>query len=298
MQHLRHLILERLDHMRVGVANRGHCDPGAKVQQSSPIGVEEVGPFAPHKGMRAFAIGGHQCLGHGIAPLLLQVQEGGEYLGSERLCQQFPQLLLKFAIMDLYQSALAYTARYATSKENLRRVLWRKLRRAAMRNGEEAPDKVTAEAEITSIVKRLESIGAVDDQAYASAQLRMLQAKGTSARAIHAKLSAKGVPKDMIAAILETNTPEEDEKAAAARYAKRRRLGPFRHQDSSPEQRQKDLAALCRAGFPFQIAVAIIDSTYKILNFQEQVTGSNGESGYRHRFAQIRFHRRKSLKLL
>ncbi len=100
--------------------------------------------------------------------------------------------------MDLYQAALAYSARYATSKENLRRVLWRKLRRAAYRNGEEDPDPALAEAEISAIIKRLEEIGAVNDDTYARAQLRTLQARGTSARAIRAKLAAKGVPSAIV----------------------------------------------------------------------------------------------------
>lgn len=162
--------------------------------------------------------------------------------------------------MDLYQAALAYTARYATTKENLRRVLWRKLRRAAMRNDEAMPDPGAAEAEIASIVNRLEKIGAVDDQVYANAQLRTLQARGTSLRAIRAKLAAKGVPSELVSRLLESNTPEEDERSAATRYAQRRRLGPYREREAPPEQRQKDLAAMCRAGFSYNVAAAVMDA--------------------------------------
>lgn len=162
--------------------------------------------------------------------------------------------------MDLYQAALAYTARYATTKENLRRVLWRKLRRAAVRSGEEMPDAGATEAEIASIVKRLEKIGAVDDQIYANAQLRALQARGTSSRAIRAKLAAKGVPAGIVSTLLESETPDEDERAAATRYAQRRRLGPYREREASPEQRQKDLAAMCRAGFSYNIAASVMET--------------------------------------
>ena len=162
--------------------------------------------------------------------------------------------------MDLYQAALAYTARYATSKENLRRVLWRKLHRAALRNDQEPPETAVIEPEITAIIARLESIGAVDDQVYARAQFRTLQSRGTSFRAIRARLANKGVPAGIITALLASDTPEEDERTAATRYAKRRRLGPFRERETTPERRQKDLAALCRAGFSFSIASMVIDT--------------------------------------
>ncbi len=162
--------------------------------------------------------------------------------------------------MDLYQAALAYTARYATSKENLWRVLWRKLRRAAARRGEEIAESAAVDAEITTIIIRLENIGAVNDECYAKAQLRTLKACGTSARAIRAKLTAKGVPAGMIASLPASGSPEEDERAAAARYAQRRRLGPYWDGHSMPEQRRKDLAALCRAGFGFSVALEVIDT--------------------------------------
>jgi regulatory protein len=160
--------------------------------------------------------------------------------------------------MDLYQAALAYTARYATSKENLRRVLWRKLRRHARRAGEEEPDATAAEAEIASVIKRLEDIGAVDDRSYGETLVRTLKARGTSARAVRAKLAAKGVPPAIAEDLLRSPAPESEERAAAARYAERRRLGPYRKGGLSPDQRNKDLAAMCRAGFSFSIALEII----------------------------------------
>jgi regulatory protein len=209
--------------------------------------------------MRAFAICGHQCLGHGIAPLLLQVEEAGEYLGSKGWCQQFLQLSPKFRMMDLYQAALAYTARYATSKENLRRVLWRKLQRAAYRDDGPPPPEAASEAEISRIINHLENIGAVDDRSYAQSQLRTLKARGTSARAIRAKLQAKGVPARLIADLLAESSTGDSERQAAIRYAQRRRLGPYRKSALSPEQRQKDLAALCRAGFAYATAISVFD---------------------------------------
>ena len=176
--------------------------------------------------------------------------------------------------MDLYQAALAYTARYATSKENLRQVLWRKLRRAAFRSGEPEPPVADTEAEIANIISRLERIGAVDDHAYAETLLRTLTARGTSVKAIRAKLQAKGVPATLIADLITASASAESEYQAALRYARRRRLGPYRQLPVTPERRQKDLAALCRAGFAYSTAICVVDSGSDILEVPPE--GSDG----------------------
>jgi len=54
--------------------------------------------------------------------------------------------------------------------------------------------------------------------------------------------------------------------AAAAAYARRRRLGPFRRPDQRDEKRDKDLAALARQGFGYDTATRIIDSDLDHLN--------------------------------
>jgi regulatory protein len=175
--------------------------------------------------------------------------------------------------MDLYQAALRYVARYATSKEHLRRVLRRRLARAARLDPLAAPAPNVAEAAIAAVISRLERIGAVDDDAFAAAQVRMLRAQGRSSRAIRARLAAKGVSASAVEPLLAAedraadpsaypaDNPTAAERSAARRYARRRRLGPFRSGTASgPEQRQKDLAALCRAGFAYDTALAVIDS--------------------------------------
>ena len=47
---------------------------------------------------------------------------------------------------------------------------------------------------------------------------------------------------------------------AAARYARRRRLGPFRAAPEREERRQRDLAALARAGFAYDVARRVIEA--------------------------------------
>ncbi|HTH17687.1 MAG TPA: regulatory protein RecX, partial [Magnetospirillum sp.] len=57
---------------------------------------------------------------------------------------------------------------------------------------------------------------------------------------------------------LAEDVPEPD-LAAAIRLAKKRRLGPFRLSDRD-EMRQKDLAALARAGFDFDTCRQVIEA--------------------------------------
>jgi regulatory protein len=53
---------------------------------------------------------------------------------------------------------------------------------------------------------------------------------------------------------------ERDDDTAAWRYARRRRLGPYRTKERA-EKRERDVAALCRAGFGFSLAAKVIDGS-------------------------------------
>ena len=108
----------------------------------------------------------------------------------------------------------------------------------------------------------MERAGVLDDRTYATARALSLHRRGASARAIRANLLAKGVPGDLIDEALGALSEEaaEAELAAAVTYARRRRLGPFRDTDARPEARQKDLAALSRAGFSYGVALKVVDA--------------------------------------
>ena len=58
---------------------------------------------------------------------------------------------------------------------------------------------------------------------------------------------------------LTSGAGDDWEEEAALSYARRRRLGPFRMPyDDSWERRQKDLAAMARAGFGFGLSKKIL----------------------------------------
>ena len=153
----------------------------------------------------------------------------------------------------LERAALAYLERFASSAQNLARVLKRKVeRRCRLR----AEDPAPFIALIEDVVARAVRGGLVDDRRYAEGRVASLRRRGGSARGIGAKLAAKGVARETVAAVLVGG--EDDELAAAHALARRRRLGPYRTGDRAAF-REKDLAALARAGFGFAIARRIVD---------------------------------------
>jgi regulatory protein len=152
---------------------------------------------------------------------------------------------------------MAYLERYASSADNLRRVLRRKVDKRCRLRGEE-PDGFYPL--IGEVVERATRAGLLDDTRYADAKVATLRRRGGSARAIGAKLAAKGVGRETIAAALggEDRDPHADEEAAAHAFARRRKLGPYRPGERAP-YRDKDMAALARAGFPYAIVRRVIE---------------------------------------
>lgn len=153
----------------------------------------------------------------------------------------------------LRRAALAYLERYAVPAAQLERVLLRKVDRSCRHHGD---DPGAFRAAVDAIVVSCVAAGLVDDRRFAEARAHSLRRKGRSARAVAAGLAAKGVGRDLIA---ETVVADDADELAAARIAARRkRLGPWSRGDRSA-LRQKQIAALARAGFSLAIARAVID---------------------------------------
>ncbi|MEN3791556.1 RecX family transcriptional regulator [Fulvimarina sp. MAC3] len=146
-----------------------------------------------------------------------------------------------------------YLERYATSTENFRRVLTRKVRRRMMLREENEADHSQL---IDAVTARFAELGFLDDVGFAEAKMRSLRRRGVSSRMVEAKLAEKGVERGVIEAV--TAEDETTESEAARAYAKRRRLGPWRLRHRI-ERRDRDVAAMMRAGFPYGLAVEVVD---------------------------------------
>ena len=147
--------------------------------------------------------------------------------------------------------ALHYLERYASSAENLRRVLTRQVHRRS-------PEAVPAVAPmIVALVARYRDSGLLDDAAYAAARVQALHRRGESMRAMRARLAAKGVPAaDVADAVSRLRAVERDpDLAAACAFARRRRLGPFRR---SAANHARELGAFAQAGFSRRVAEAVL----------------------------------------
>jgi len=147
--------------------------------------------------------------------------------------------------------ALGYLGRYASSAENLRRILTRRARRYSPEAARRAAGLIEA------IVTRYRESGLLDDAAYAAARAASLQRRGDSLKAIRARLAAKGVAGEVAAEAISSlrEGAMDPDLAAACAFARRRRLGPFRR---AAADRQRELAAFARGGFSRRVAEAVL----------------------------------------
>jgi regulatory protein len=150
--------------------------------------------------------------------------------------------------------ALAYLGRFASSAENLRRMLLRRVRKRLPENREAASHAATL---IEGLVARYRASGLIDDAAYAAGRARSRSRRGQSLRTIRPGLAAKGVGSEDSEAAIDALRGEggNPDVAAGCAFARRRRLGPFRRTSGD---RDKDLAAFARAGFARRTAEAVL----------------------------------------
>lgn len=158
----------------------------------------------------------------------------------------------------LERAALHYLERYASSSANLRRILMRRVLRSAEAHGTD-PDE--GARTIDALIARYQETGLLDDAGYSRMRAESLHRRGASARMTRMKLAAKGVAATDIDAALDAlaETVKEPDLAAAVNYARRRRLGPWRRTDRA-DYRERDLAALGRQGFAYDIAGRVVDA--------------------------------------
>jgi regulatory protein len=162
---------------------------------------------------------------------------------------------------SLERAALHYLERFASSAENLRRVLLRKVERAARHH--EDIDREAAAGWIDDLIARYRRTGLLDDKVYAEARTTSLHRRGASVRKIRLSLAQKGVAATTVEAALEDlgeRVEGDVELQAAIALARRRRLGVYRLAAARADYRDRDLAALARAGFSYDIARRVIEA--------------------------------------
>lgn len=163
----------------------------------------------------------------------------------------------------LRQAAFYYLQRFAATEASLVRVLEGKIKRAL---GPDADREELAQwGEVArKVAQSCLELGLVDDRSYARARARRLHRQGKPLQRIGGMLAEKGVGAadvdHALEALAEECGPALDLRAAIV-FARRRRLGPFaRERSDDPDLRRKALAAFGRAGFPYNLAVQVLDA--------------------------------------
>lgn len=160
----------------------------------------------------------------------------------------------------LENAALFYLQKYASSSGNLRRVLMNKVRRSCKFHETDVEPSIQ---QVDDLIARYERSGLLNDKQYAEVKVKSLRRRGLSRRAVLEKLQIKGLSpaqiKNALAETEEENSEDEDpEFTAALALARRKKLGPFRKESGRADFMKKDMAALGRAGFSFEIARKVI----------------------------------------
>jgi regulatory protein len=165
----------------------------------------------------------------------------------------------KVSAASLENAALYYLGRFATSSENLRQVLERRIMRAAKHHD---TDVEACTQLVGDLIRRYLESGILNDGIYAQTQAASMNRRGKSLRAIRVRLRQKAVSSDTIDDAFAVLTGEvgQPDLAAAIAYARKRRLGPYRRDTGKPENPDNELAALARAGFSYSLALRIVEA--------------------------------------
>lgn len=151
--------------------------------------------------------------------------------------------------LRLEELALAYVARFATSRGKLTAYLARKLRERGWEDEGEAP--------VEAIAARFVANGYIDDEAYARAKSGSLLRRGYGARRVSQALGAAGIDGEVRESV---RAGEGELRHAALALARKRRFGPFAPAPPDRAVREKQLAAMLRAGHALDSARELVNA--------------------------------------
>lgn len=139
--------------------------------------------------------------------------------------------------------ALRYVERFATTRGKLADYLRRKIRE----RGWDGPP-----ADPAALAQRMAELGYVDDRSFAAARAGAMARRGLGRRRIDGALRQAGVveeDRDALAPDIAGGAVD-----AALAFARRRRIGPWGTGDADRAVREKQVAAMLRAGHGFDLA--------------------------------------------
>lgn len=187
-----------------------------------------------------------------------RAKEGEAKPTTQRMTKRPPKRVSPSYLKNV---AMHYLEQRSSSRANLRRLLVRRVTLSLAEHGGERDELL---GWVDALLDELERMHLLDDATYAAQRVRSLSRMGNGSRKIRAKLAEKGVPAPLVDAALvhvQDSGPSLD-MVAACRFARSRKLGPYRRDAETVQdrdERQKQLAKLARAGFSYEIAIRVID---------------------------------------
>lgn len=163
---------------------------------------------------------------------------------------------------QLRDQARRYVERYVPSVRQVERSLWRKVKKATgkLKDGSDAGPVIDA------IIQDLAGRNILNDDRLARHLAAECQRRGDARSVIRNKLYKKLLPQESIRQALQElddairDRGGDPKREQALAYARRRRLGPWRRDpDKRAARREKDLAAMGRAGISWGLAKEIVD---------------------------------------
>jgi regulatory protein len=149
----------------------------------------------------------------------------------------------------LEELALGYVARFATSAAKLDGFMRRKLRERGWAGEGEPP--------IAALVAKCVTHGYVDDTAFARARTGSLLRRGYGKQRITQTLSAAGIAAEVRSEVAPDRAAQ---RQAAFALARKRHFGPFGAEPPDRARREKQIAAMLRAGHPLDSARDLVNA--------------------------------------
>ena len=158
----------------------------------------------------------------------------------------------KTSYTEIEGKALWYLQRYATSSENLRIYLKRKVQDTHLNIGS---DEI-----INTIISSLEHQKILDDKLFSESKIRNFLNRGWSLKKIQFRLRELRVKNNIIEeCIAEAKVINKDfDLVAAAKLARKKSIGPFRKKELNDKTKNKELGILSRAGFSYNIIKQVL----------------------------------------
>ena len=155
-------------------------------------------------------------------------------------------------LKEIESKAIWYLERYATSSQNLRKYLKRKVANSHFNLG--------SEEIINEVISKLESQKILNDQFFTESKIRSLLNKGWSTKKIGLKLKELGVSDELIDENINNLDGNEEEinLVSAITLVKKRSIGPYRKVEFTDKVKNREFGIMSRAGFSYAISKKVL----------------------------------------